>query len=197
MIIHLRTASILALLVAVVVAAAVVQTATTTRASAIVANGPTTAMPRLISTHARAIVVEGPDGESAVYGSDGRPVWSRPMTWPTEGPATSEFGWRSGRIHKGIDIGAETGAPIVAARSGRVLFSSWKGGYGNTVDIDHGGGVVTRYAHLTETLVSRGERVAQGALIGMVGMTGSATGPHLHFEVRVNDHPRDPRTLLG
>jgi murein DD-endopeptidase MepM/ murein hydrolase activator NlpD len=99
-------------------------------------------------------------------------------------------------MHRGLDIGADTGAPIVAARSGRVIFSGWKGGYGNTIDIDHGHGVVTRYAHQSATIASRGERVAQGALIGRVGMTGSATGPHLHFEVRVGGRPHDPRPVL-
>jgi murein DD-endopeptidase MepM/ murein hydrolase activator NlpD len=145
-----------------------------------------------------AIVVEEPDGRATLHPS-GRPAWpvrDEPMIWPTEGPATSEFGWRSGRMHNGLDIGADTGAPIVAARSGRVIFSGWKGGYGNTIDIDHGRGVVTRYAHQSATIASRGERVAQGGLIGRVGMTGSATGPHLHFEVRVGDHPRDPRRML-
>lgn len=145
-----------------------------------------------------AIVVEEVDGRATFHepGLPGWPAGDEPMVWPTEGPATSEFGWRSGRMHNGLDIGAGAGAPIVAAGSGRVIFSGWKGGYGNTIDIDHGGGVVTRYAHQSAALASRGDRVVQGALIGRVGMTGSATGPHLHFEVRVADNPRDPRPVL-
>jgi murein DD-endopeptidase MepM/ murein hydrolase activator NlpD len=145
-----------------------------------------------------AIVVEEVDGRVTLH-EPGRPGWAvgdEPMVWPAEGPETSEFGWRSGRMHNGVDIGADAGAPIVAASAGRVIFSGWKGGYGKTIDIDHGGGVITRYAHQSAALASRGERVVQGALIGRVGMTGSATGPHLHFEVRVDDHARDPRPVL-
>jgi murein DD-endopeptidase MepM/ murein hydrolase activator NlpD len=173
MTIYVRTASMLAALAAIIVVTA--------------------------TTATGAIVVAESDGEVIVYEPDGGAAWSPwrdPMTWPTEGPATSEFGERSGRMHKGLDIGADTGAPIVAARAGRVVFNGWKGGYGYTIDIDHGGGVVTRYAHQSATHASRGQTVREGTLIGRVGMTGSATGPHLHFEVRVHDHPQDPRRVL-
>jgi murein DD-endopeptidase MepM/ murein hydrolase activator NlpD len=137
-------------------------------------------------------------GETTVY--EGEPPWPPPydgMIWPVKGRATSEFGWRGGRLHKGLDIAADAGTPIVAAQAGRVVFCGWQGGYGQTIDIDHGGGLVTRHAHQSLTLVSEGDLVARGQRIGRVGTTGSSTGPHLHFEVRVDDGPRDPRTALS
>jgi murein DD-endopeptidase MepM/ murein hydrolase activator NlpD len=117
-------------------------------------------------------------------------------TWPASGPVTSEYGYRWGRLHAGIDIGAPTGAPIYAATSGVVSYTGVMGGYGNMVMIDHGGGVVTAYAHQTQILVGVGTRVSGGQQIGTVGSTGNSTGPHLHFEVRVGGSPRNPRSYL-
>lgn len=116
--------------------------------------------------------------------------------WPTRGPVTSEYGRRWGRMHEGIDIGAPTGAGIYAARSGVVTFAGRMSGYGNLMLIDHGDGIVTAYAHQSRLAARRGARVGVGDLIGYIGCSGSCTGPHLHFEVRVNGSPRNPRRYL-
>ncbi len=118
------------------------------------------------------------------------------FVWPVSGPVTSTFGWRWGRMHEGIDIGAPTGAPIVAAGPGSVIFSGWMGGYGNLVVVDHGGGLATAYAHMSQIGASLGQQVAQGQVIGYVGCTGHCFGSHLHFEVRVNGAARDPLGYL-
>lgn len=118
-------------------------------------------------------------------------------TWPASGSLTSGYGSRWGRLHAGIDIGAPTGSAVVAARAGRVIFAGRHGGYGNLVLVDHGGGIVTAYAHLSSFAVGVGASVSAGQLLGGVGCTGSCTGPHLHFEVRVNGTPQNPRNFLG
>lgn len=124
------------------------------------------------------------------------------MSWPTAGPVTSGFGPRSspGGIgstnHQGIDISANTGTPIVAARAGTVIFAGSRGGYGNTVLINHGDGIVTLYAHMSWIGVSNGATVSQGGTVGQVGSTGQSTGPHLHFEVRVGGVPENPLAFL-
>lgn len=99
-------------------------------------------------------------------------------------------------MHQGIDIGAPTGTPIYAAAGGQVIFSGWMGGYGNLILIDHLDGRVTAYAHQSRLAVGGGS-VSRGQLIGYVGSTGDSTGPHLHFEVRVNGRAVDPLPLLG
>lgn len=116
--------------------------------------------------------------------------------WPARGPVTSEYGRRWGRQHEGIDIGAGTGSPIYAARAGVVTFVGRMSGYGNLTLVDHGGGIVTAYAHQSAFGARRGDRVNAGERIGSVGCTGNCTGPHLHFEVRVNGSPRNPRRYL-
>lgn len=116
--------------------------------------------------------------------------------WPTSGPVTSEFGPRWGRMHEGIDIGAPTGAAIYAAASGQVTFAGWMGGYGQLTLVDHGGGIVTASAHQSSIGVTVGQRVAAGQVIGAVGATGNVTGPHLHFETRVNGSAQNPRNYL-
>ncbi len=105
--------------------------------------------------------------------------------WPLEGGGriTSPYGWRSGRFHAGVDIGAPWGTPVLASDGGTVVFSGWNGAYGRSVVIKHGR-YFTRYAHHSSNLVRVGERVAQGQVIGQVGISGRATGPHLHFEIR-------------
>ncbi|HXW52378.1 MAG TPA: peptidoglycan DD-metalloendopeptidase family protein [Candidatus Acidoferrales bacterium] len=122
--------------------------------------------------------------------------------WPVRGPITSPFGMRvdpiTGRyaLHSGIDIGADYGTPIQAAADGTVIFASWYGGYGNAIIIDHGSGLSTLYAHCSAMYVTVNQLVQRGQVIGAVGMTGYATGPHLHFEIRVNGVPINPLTRL-
>jgi len=128
-------------------------------------------------------------------GSSGSGVSSSGLIWPVNGPITSGFGWRWGRMHEGIDIGASCGTPIHAAAAGTVIFSGWMDGYGNFVIIDHGNGLATAYGHQSAIYVSGGS-VSQGQTIGAVGSTGHSTGCHLHFEVRVNGSPVDPLGYL-
>ena len=122
------------------------------------------------------------------------------FVWPAPGYSsiTSPYGMRyhpilkTRKLHTGEDIGAPSGATIVAADSGTVIFSGWMGAYGQAIIIDHGNGVSTLYGHQSQLLVSEGQSVVKGQTIGKVGSTGWSTGPHLHFEVRVNGSPVDP-----
>jgi murein DD-endopeptidase MepM/ murein hydrolase activator NlpD len=121
---------------------------------------------------------------------------ARGLIWPVAGPVTSGFGWRWGRMHEGIDIGAPSGATIQASASGTVIYAGWMGGYGNLVVVDHGGGLATAYAHQSSIGSGIGQQVSQGQVIGYVGCTGHCFGNHLHFEVRVNGSPVDPLGYL-
>lgn len=123
---------------------------------------------------------------------------SVPSIWPIEGFITSRFGGRAdpftGRSeqHKGLDISARTGTPIYAPGKGTVIFSGVENGYGNSVLLQHGGGITTRYAHMSRRAVSEGQTVQRGDVIGYVGSTGRSSGPHLHYEVRLNGVNVDP-----
>ena len=119
------------------------------------------------------------------------------LIWPVQGPVTSPFGWRWGRMHEGVDIGVGYGTPIHAAAGGTVIYCGWEEGYGNFVVLDHGGNLATAYGHQSSIAVTCGEQVNQGDVIGYVGCTGHCFGPHLHFEVRVNGNPVDPLGYLG
>jgi murein DD-endopeptidase MepM/ murein hydrolase activator NlpD len=112
--------------------------------------------------------------------------------WPVSGPITSPFGMRWGKLHPGIDIGVPTGTPIHAAAAGTVIYCGWEEGYGNLVVIDHHNGLATAYAHQSRIVSTCGEDVTQGQIIGYSGCTGFCTGPHVHFEVRVDGTPVDP-----
>jgi len=104
--------------------------------------------------------------------------------WPTQGVFSSGYGWRWGRMHKGIDIANSTGTAIVAVKEGSVTFAGWHdGGYGYLVEIRHADGSITRYGHNSRLLVSQGQEVRQGEVISQMGSTGHSTGPHLHFEI--------------
>ena len=124
------------------------------------------------------------------------------FAWPASGPVTSGFGYRvhpifgDTRLHSGIDIGAAYGAGVYAAGDGRVSYVGAMSGYGNVVIIDHGRGLSTTYNHLSAFSVSSGQSVSRGTQVGAVGCTGYCTGPHLHFEVRVNGVPVDPMPYL-
>lgn len=130
------------------------------------------------------------------------PTGGGQFLWPAAGPVTSGYGYRTHpifgdtRFHAGIDIGAAYGAPVISADAGSVIFAGVTSGYGNSIVIDHGGGLASTYNHLASFLVSPGQAVARGVQVGTVGCTGYCTGPHLHFEVRVNGSPVDPMPYL-
>jgi murein DD-endopeptidase MepM/ murein hydrolase activator NlpD len=131
-------------------------------------------------------IVPGPTGAPSAAG----------FIWPVHGVLTSGFGWRWGRMHEGIDLAVPNGTPVVAAAAGTVIVAGWMGGYGNLVVVDHGGGVATAYGHNTSVTVGVGQQVAQGQLIAYSGSTGHSTGPHVHFEVRINGGAVDPMGYL-
>ena len=122
---------------------------------------------------------------------------ARGFLWPARGQLTSRFGWRRWRHHDGIDIAAPYGSPIYAARPGRVVFAGWYFAYGRAVIVDHGDGLQTLYGHASQLLVRTGETVNQGELIARVGSSGRATGPHVHFEVRVNGKAVNPMNYMN
>lgn len=143
-------------------------------------------------------------GSSQVSSSSSSSYSGGVMLWPVPDShrITSQFGVRFHPIlkryksHSGLDIGAPTGTKILAASSGKVIYSAVRGGYGNCVMVDHGGGIVTLYGHCSKLLVTSGQSVNRGDNIALVGSTGQSTGPHCHFEVRVNGTPTDPLKYL-
>jgi murein DD-endopeptidase MepM/ murein hydrolase activator NlpD len=118
------------------------------------------------------------------------------LAWPVSGPVTSGFGPRWGRMHEGIDIAVPLGTPVRAAAAGTVIYAAWLGGYGNLVVVDHGGGLSTAYAHNSSLATSVGQAVAAGQVVSYSGSTGNSSGPHVHFEVRVNSSAVDPLGYL-
>lgn len=164
----------------------------------------------ITSVHARESAVTASAAVSVTAGraSEG---WSTPSVrvsaaapvLPVDGPVTSSFGVRrdplSGaqRFHAGVDIAVPRGTPIRAVAPGEVVFSGWRGASGNVVEVRHGGGLITSYAHAERTLVGVGEKVAVGDVLATVGSSGRSTAPHLHFTVRKNGQPIDPALLFG
>ncbi|MEO0985376.1 MAG: peptidoglycan DD-metalloendopeptidase family protein [Cyanobacteria bacterium J06639_14] len=144
--------------------------------------------PELVSWHNRHVDVESPLLPDADEQLPQIPEDLTQYVWPTQGTLTSGYGWRWGRMHRGVDIAAPIGTPVIAAAAGVVESASWNnGGYGNLVQIRHADGSLTRYAHNHRLLVSTGDEVTQGQLIAEVGSTGYSTGPHLHFEIHQPD----------
>lgn len=126
-----------------------------------------------------------------------------PSIYPLTGRINDDFGWRrnpfsgnSSEFHSGLDISGEKGDIIVAPANGIVIKAGWSGGYGNMIEISHGSGLSTRYGHLSQIDVEIGESIVRGQEIGNVGSTGRSTGPHLHYEVRMDDKPINPHVYL-
>lgn len=126
-----------------------------------------------------------------------------PTIWPVNGKLEGGFGGRRNpfgglgwEFHSGQDIEADRGAPVVSGASGRVTFVGWQNGYGQLIVVDHGGGLTTRYGHLSHIDVEAEQMVSRGQLLGKVGSTGRSTGPHLHYEVRINDQAVNPLPYL-
>jgi murein DD-endopeptidase MepM/ murein hydrolase activator NlpD len=125
-----------------------------------------------------------------------------PNLWPVEGHISGSFGERTdpfngeGAFHSGVDISSSYGTPVLAPADGTVVFADFLGGYGRAIAIDHGRGISTRYGHLANFAVIAGQRVHRGDTIGYVGLSGRSTGPHLHYEVRINDTPVNPHKYL-
>ena len=127
---------------------------------------------------------------------------SAPNLWPVEGQITASFGERidpfngEGAFHSGVDISAGEGSPVIAPADGAVTFADFLGGYGRAIMVDHGHGITTRYGHLSSLAVTAGQYIHRGDTIGYVGSSGRSTGPHLHYEVRINDVPVNPYKYL-
>lgn len=122
-----------------------------------------------------------------------------PSIWPSQGVVSSPYGlrWGGSDFHPGIDIANDMGTPIRATADGTVSVAGWNsGGYGNMVDIDHGNGVMTRYGHASYVVVTAGQHVKRGQIIAYMGSTGFSTGPHVHYEVRINGQAVDPSGYL-
>ncbi len=129
-------------------------------------------------------------------------AYSAPDLWPVEGQITGSFGERidpfngEGAFHSGVDIASSYGQPVIAPADGVVEFADFMGGYGRMIVLDHGHSLTTRYGHLSGVAVVAGQTVHRGDTIGYVGLTGRSTGPHLHYEVRINDTPVNPHKYL-
>jgi len=132
-----------------------------------------------------------------LYNEDLTKITVGQMSWPAVGWISSPFGLRDGCVHEGLDIAAGEGEPVCAARDGHVIFTGPRGTYGLTVIIDHGAGLTTLYAHASNLLVQENDWVKEGQLVARVGSTGHSNGPHLHFEVRLNEVPYDPQYFLS
>lgn len=126
-----------------------------------------------------------------------------PTIWAHLGKINNEFGFRRNpfggsryEFHAGLDIDGERGDTVVAPANGIIIKAGWQGGYGNMIEIDHGNGLTTRYGHLSKIEIQVGDTINRGQIIGLIGSTGRSTGPHLHYELRVNDKPINPRRFL-
>ncbi|KGK88245.1 metalloendopeptidase [Desulfosporosinus sp. HMP52] len=150
---------------------------------------------KVLKTAVSQIIEKGPQQVTVAY-SRGSGSTVSGVSWPLRGSITSYYGYRHSEFHTGIDIDGDQGDPYTAAAAGKVVSAGWSGNYGYTILIDHGNGVMTRYAHSTKLLVSAGARVTKGQTIGLVGSTGRSTGSHLHFEVIINGDTVNPLNSL-
>lgn len=166
------------------------------------AGGPSVPMDEasIAAVEARAVQLEA---QLKTYERALREKARIPSIWPVAGETTDGFGGRSNpfggsslEFHPGQDIRAERGTPVVVAATGTVLSAGWQNGYGQMVEVEHGGGLTTRYAHLSKIEVVIGQQIARGDVVGRVGSTGRSTGPHLHYEVRVGGEAVNPRAYL-
>ena len=166
------------------------------------AGGPSVPMDEasITAVEARAVQLEA---QLKTYEQALREKARIPSIWPVAGETTDGFGGRSNpfggsslEFHPGQDIRAERGTAVVAAATGTVLSVGWQNGYGQMVEVAHGGGLTTRYAHLSKIEVAAGQQLARGDEVGRVGSTGRSTGPHLHYEVRINGEAVNPRAYL-
>ena len=157
----------------------------------------------LLEQQENQILAESNALSGVITGSSGSGVGTGDMMWPVNGPVVSPFGYRIHpilgyrKLHTGMDFAVGYGTPIRASDSGTVIYATWMGGYGNVIIVDHGRGISTLYAHQSSLASGTGARVTRGQVIGYVGSTGFSTGPHLHFEVRVNGNPVDPMGYLN
>ena len=148
-----------------------------------------------------SIALSSPPVKNATY-ADWVRMAEAPNLWPVEGMVTGSFGERidpfngEGAFHSGVDIGSSYGHAIIAPADGVVTLTETMGGYGKTIMIDHGNGISTRYGHLSGFAVTAGQHIQRGEVIGYVGESGRSTGPHLHYEVRINDTPVNPYKYL-
>jgi murein DD-endopeptidase MepM/ murein hydrolase activator NlpD len=166
------------------------------------AGGPLVVMDEasIAAVEARAVQLEA---QLKTYESALREKSRIPSIWPVEGEMTDGFGGRRNpfggsatEFHPGQDIRAERGTPVVVAANGTVVFAGTQSGYGQMVEVSHGDGLTTRYAHLSKLEVTVGQEIARGTLVGLVGSTGRSTGPHLHYEVRINGESVNPLAYL-
>lgn len=155
----------------------------------------------LMETMSFAPTVESPV-RGAVFTLPSLSGLNIPSAWPVRGEITGGFGQRmdplsgEGAFHNGVDISAPTGTEVAATADGVVIFADRESGYGKEILLDHGAGITTRYGHLSQIYVVVGQQVTQGQVIGAVGRTGKTTGPHLHYEVRINQTPVNPSKYL-
>lgn len=151
----------------------------------------------------RPAVATSPSDARLPFREEGNENSETPSIWPVQGRISAGFGQRmdpftgEDAFHRGVDIAAPAGTPVRAAADGILFHAGPDSGYGNEVLIDHGYGITTKYGHLRTVCVVVGEEVSRGQVIGTVGMTGRATGPHLHYEVLVHDTPVNPMAYLG
>lgn len=179
--------------------------------SKILASNPKLTPNTILQINQQIIIPVNPLNRSGGRGERGTKIASRSLmsgvnkdglrtsgrfVWPAQGEFSSPFGRRGGEFHKGIDVAAVVGTPIYSALQGEVIYTGWESGYGQTVEIRHSNGLVTRYAHCSRIFVHVGQSVLAGEHIAAIGMTGHVTGPHVHFEVLVNGVQVNPRNYL-